>query len=69
MYMWYWGAHGRDYLGDVIFVGGNRKAAARMGFRSATSFSDALEMAGETVGRSPSITYFHNPPLAIADVH
>ena len=40
-----------------------------MGFRSATSFSDALEMAGETVGRSPSITYFHNPPLAIADVH
>jgi hypothetical protein len=68
-YMWYWGAHALDYLGDVIFVGGNRKAAARMGFRSATSFSDALEMAGETVGRSPSITYFHNPPLAIADVH
>ena len=29
---------------------------------------DALEMAGETVGRSPSISYFHVPPLAIADV-
>ena len=22
-YMWYWGAHGRDHAGDVIFVGGN----------------------------------------------
>jgi len=25
-------------------------------------------MAGEKVGRSPSISYFHTPPLAIADV-
>jgi hypothetical protein len=25
-------------------------------------------MAGETVGRSPSISYLHVPPLAIADV-
>ena len=22
-YMWYWGAHGRDHCGDVIFVGGS----------------------------------------------
>ena len=67
-YMWYWGAHALDYLGDVIVVGGNAKTCARMGYRSASSFRDALEMAGETVGRSPSITYFHVPPLAIADV-
>jgi hypothetical protein len=67
-YMWYWGAHALDYLGDVIVVGGNPKTCARMGYRSASSFRDALEMAGETVGRSPSITYFHVPPLAIADV-
>jgi hypothetical protein len=67
-YMWYWGAHAMDYLGDVIFVGGDRRAVRRMGFRSASNFSDALEMAGETVGRSPRITYHHVPPLALAEV-
>jgi lactate racemase len=67
-YMWYWGAHALDYLGDVIFVGGDPKATARMGYRTASSFRDALEMATDTVGRSPSITYLHSPPLSIADV-
>jgi hypothetical protein len=67
-YMWYWGAHAMDYLGDVIFVGADRAAVARMGFRTAGSFADALEMAGETVGRSPRITYLHAPPLAMGDV-
>ena len=67
-YMWYWGAHAMDHLGDVIFVGADRKAVRRMGFRTAGSFSDALEMASETVGRSPRITYLHTPPLAMAEV-
>jgi len=67
-YMWYWGAHAMDYLGDTIVVGGDRKACERMGYRSASTFRDALEMAGETVGRSPSISYFHMPPFMIADV-
>src|SRR6266540_1982486 len=67
-YMWYWGAHAMDYLGDVIFVGADRKAVRRMGFRTATTFADALEMAGETVGSSPSITYLHSPPLTLAEV-
>jgi len=67
-YMWYWGAHAMDYLGDVIFVGGDRRSVERMGFRAATTFADALEMAGETVGRSPQITYLHAPPLALAEV-
>jgi lactate racemase len=39
-----------------------------MGFRSASTFDDALEMASDTVGRSPRITYLHNPPLAMAEV-
>jgi hypothetical protein len=52
----------------VIFVGGDRKAVRRMGFRSASTFQDALEMAGETVGSSPSITYLHSPPLTLAEV-
>ena len=32
-YMWYWGAHGRDHAGDVIFVGGEPKTVARLGYR------------------------------------
>jgi hypothetical protein len=67
-YMWYWGAHAMDYLGDVIFVGGDRKAVRRMGFRTATTYDDALEMAAETVGRSPQVTYLHAPPLTLAEV-
>ena len=42
--------------------------AARMGFRAASTLVDALEMASDTVGTSPSITYLHNPPHMIADV-
>ena len=45
-----------------------RTCDARMGYRAASSFRDALEMATDTVGRSPSITYLHSPPLSIADV-
>jgi hypothetical protein len=67
-YMWYWAAHAMDHVGDVIWVGGDRKAVARLGFRSASTLNDALEMASSTVGPSPSITYLHNPPHLLADV-
>jgi hypothetical protein len=67
-YMWYWGAHAMEHLGDIIFVGGDRATTARMGFRSASTLADALEMARDRVGRSPTITYHHTPPLAMADV-
>ncbi|HEX9234975.1 MAG TPA: lactate racemase domain-containing protein, partial [Actinomycetota bacterium] len=67
-YMWYWGAHAMEHLGQVIFVGADRRAVGRMGFRTATSFEDALDMAGETVGGSPRIRYLHAPPLVMADV-
>jgi len=67
-YMWYWGAHGRDYAGDVIVVGGDPRSCARMGYRTASSFRDALEMAGDSAGGSPSISYLHVPPIAIAEV-
>ena len=52
LYMWYWGAHAMEHLGDVIFVGGDRKTTARMGFRSASTLDDALEMASRHVGSS-----------------
>jgi lactate racemase len=67
-YMWYWGAHGMDHLGDVIWVGADPAVARRMGFRAAGTFADALEMASDTVGRDPSITYLHAPPLTLAEV-
>jgi hypothetical protein len=39
-----------------------------MGFKAASTLADALEIASNTVGRSPSITYQHAPPLVMADV-
>jgi hypothetical protein len=66
--MWYWGAHALDHLGDVIFVGGDPRTCNRMGFRTASTLRDALEMASDRVGRSPRITYLHCPPLALAEV-
>jgi lactate racemase len=67
-YMWYWGAHALEHLGDVIFVGGDPGACRRMGFRRADTLRDALEMAEQVVGRDPSVTHFHCPPLFYCEV-
>jgi hypothetical protein len=67
-YMWYWGAHALEHLGAVIVVGGDQKAVRRMGFKPASTLRDALEMAEDTVGRDPTITHLHCPPLLMADV-
>jgi lactate racemase len=68
LYMWYWGAHALEHLGQVIFVGADRRTAGRLGFRAASTLDDALEMAKDMVGRSPTINYLHTPPLTMADV-
>ena len=62
-YMWYWGAHALQHLGRVIIVGGDPKAVRRLGFTPASTLDDALEMATDVVGRSPTITHLHNPPI------
>jgi hypothetical protein len=67
-YMWYWCAHALQHLGRVIIVGGDPKAVRRLGFSPATSLNDALEMARDVVGPSPSLTHLHTPPLLMADV-
>jgi hypothetical protein len=67
-YMWYWCSHALQHLGRVIIVGGNERAVRRMGFSPATTMADALEMASDVVGRSPSLTHIHTPPLMMADV-
>ena len=67
-YMWYWGAHALQHLGRVIIVGGDVRAVRRLGFMPASTLQDALEMASDTVGHSPTITHLHAPPLLLADV-
>jgi lactate racemase len=67
-YMWYWGSHGMQHVGRVIIVGGDPKSVRRQGFTPATSMDDALEIASDVVGRHPTITHLHNPPLVMADV-
>ncbi|MDG2112959.1 MAG: lactate racemase domain-containing protein, partial [Actinomycetota bacterium] len=67
-YMWYWCAHALEHLGQVIIVGGDNRATKRLGFRSATTLRDALEMATDVVGNNPTLTHVHNPPVLMADV-
>jgi hypothetical protein len=67
-YMWYWGAHALEHLGEVIFVGGDPATCRRMGFRRADTLRDALEMAEHVVGREPTVTHFHCPPLFYCEV-
>lgn len=67
-YMWYWGSHALEHLGGVIVVGGDPRTVRRLGFRPASTMSDALELATDVVGPRPTITYFKNPPLSMADV-
>ena len=67
-YMWYWGSHAMQYLGQVIIVGGDPRAVRRMGFKPASTLNDALEMAEDVVGPKPTITHVHNPPILMADV-
>ena len=59
-YMWYWAAHAMDHVADVIWVGADRKVAARLGFRAASTLADALEMASRhrrhQPRRSPTCT-------------
>jgi hypothetical protein len=67
-YMWYWGAHALEHVGEVIFVGGHPEACRRMGFRRADTMRDALEMAEHVVGQDFSLTHFHCPPLFYCEV-
>src|SRR6478752_2540264 len=67
-YMWYWGAHGMQHCGKVIIVGGEPRSVRRLGFTPASTLDDAFEIASDVVGRSPTITHLHTPPIMVADV-
>jgi hypothetical protein len=67
--MWYWGENGRAHVGQVIVVGAEDKIAAQtMGWECASSMDEALEMAQSHIGRKPSVTLMHIPPINMADV-
>jgi hypothetical protein len=68
-YMWYWGENGRAHLGKVIVVGAdNERVPAILGWDSAASMNEALEMAESHIGRRPSISLMHFPPILLTDV-
>ena len=68
-YMWYWGENGRAHVGKVIVVGAESKQAAQtLGWETAGSMGEALEMAQSHVGRKPSVTLMHFAPILMADV-
>ena len=64
----YWAAHALDHVGGVILVGADPMTTKRMGFKRTDSVAEALEMAKDTVGPSPSATYMHIPPLFMCEV-
>ena len=68
-FMWYWGEAGRQHRGRVIVVGAdNHYIPELLGYETANSMIEALEMAQDTAPASPQITLLHVPPILMADV-
>ena len=67
-YLWYEVAEATRHLSDVVWVGADRGSVDRLGFRAASTLSDALEIVAASVGRTPAISYLHVPPQIVVDV-
>lgn len=65
---WYRVAEAARQVGDVIWVGGDRRSAAVLGHRAASTFADALELAAGVVGSQPRILHLHGPGRALGSV-
>ncbi|MBB1510059.1 lactate racemase domain-containing protein [Tessaracoccus sp. MC1756] len=65
---WYRTAAATQDVSDVIWVGADRRSAALLGHRAASTYADALEIAADEVGRQPDITFLRGPGLALGDV-
>lgn len=55
-------------LSEVIWVGGDRHNAGLLGHRAASTMADALEIASDTVGTSPTMTYLRSPGRVVGHV-
>jgi hypothetical protein len=68
-FMWYWGEAGRQHTGRVIVVGADNEYIPKlMGWETARTMAEALEMAKDTAPPSPEITLMHMPPIVMAEV-
>jgi hypothetical protein len=68
-FMWYWGEAGRQHLGRVIAVGADNEYIPKLlGYETARTMGEALDMARETAPPSPEITMLHVAPMLMADV-
>jgi hypothetical protein len=60
--LWAECARARDHLAGVVVVGGETAAAHHLGFRRASTFADALEMARDMTSTArPSVTHLPYP--------
>jgi nickel-dependent lactate racemase len=65
-FMWYWGENGRQHLGRIIAVGSDNEHVPRMlGWESAQTLSDAIDMARSVHGRGAEIAMLHHPPIVM----
>ena len=68
-YMWYWAENGANHCGLVIVVGAeDRESASVMGWECADSMDEALAMAQSFLGRTPTVSHLHIPPINMVDV-
>lgn len=67
-HQWYRTAQAAEAFSDVIWVGADRRTAALLGHRAASTYADALEIASDLVGEQPAITFLRGPSLALGDV-
>ncbi|MEL6178739.1 MAG: lactate racemase domain-containing protein [Myxococcota bacterium] len=68
-YMWYWGENGRAWAGRTIAAGAESPhVPERMGWEWSPDLQTAIEMARDTHGPSPEITYMRTPPIMMVGV-
>jgi hypothetical protein len=68
-FMWYWGEAGRQHIGRMIVVGADNEYIPKLlGWETARTMAEALEMARETAPPSPEITMMHVAPTMMAEV-
>ena len=65
-FMWYWGENGRQHIGKVIAVGAdNAHVPKLLGWDTAETLSEAVDMARSLHGRSAEIAMLHHPPIVM----
>ena len=67
--MWNWGSHGMEHCGQVIAVNPqSSEAASQLGWQTAPTVEEAIQMGRSKHGLSATVTIVHTPPIAMWDV-